>query len=191
MPAAVQPLPNDFWQVVPPAGATPPDRTPGWRITGTEGSGARLRDGPSIRAGTITTLPEGALVDPVGGPLVNDGLTWTQVRPQSGGLGWVADQFLQPPVGIPGPAPAASARPPAVQSSISTGTVYVIGETDGTGANLRERATTQALVVALLPEGTVVEPLDEPVTADGRAWRKVRANGREGWIVAVVVRSRP
>jgi SH3-like domain-containing protein len=186
---------NGLFQIASPAAdslfaqvnGTPNPRPPGWRVSGTEGSGARLRDGPSTQAGTMSTLAEGTLVDPVGGPVVNDGLSWTQVRTRSNDLGWVADMLLAPP---PGSAPAA--EPPVTTSAapLPAASSYVIGETDGTGANFRQDPGTSGAVIALLADGTAVEPLDETRTVDDRLWRKVRANGREGWVVSVVVRPR-
>jgi SH3-like domain-containing protein len=185
------------WRIAMPAevrifaqtsGAANP-RPPGWHVAGTEGSGARLRDGPSTQAGTMKTLAEGTVVDPVGGPVVNDGLSWTQVRTQTNDLGWVADMLLQPPPGFaPAEAPPPAAAASSSSSSLPAGGTYVIGETDGTGANLRQDPGTGAPVISLLADGTAVEPLDETITVEDRVWRKIRANGREGWVVAVVVR---
>jgi hypothetical protein len=45
----------------------------------------------------------------------------------------------------------------------------------------------QAPVITTLAEGASVEVLDEPVSAEGRSWQKVRSGEREGWVVAVVV----
>jgi len=48
----------------------------------------------------------------------------------------------------------------------------------------------QAPVITTLAEGTPVEALDEPVSTEGRSWRKVRSGDREGWVLAVVVQPR-
>jgi uncharacterized protein YraI len=66
----------------------------------------------------------------------------------------------------------------------------VIGATDGAGANLRTGPSTAAPVIATLAEGTPVEVLGDPISAEGRAWRQVRSGDRAGWVVAVVVRPR-
>jgi len=47
-----------------------------------------------------------------------------------------------------------------------------------------------APIITTLAEGTPVEILDEPISAEGRSWQKVRSGDREGWVVAVVVQSR-
>jgi hypothetical protein len=67
---------------------------------------------------------------------------------------------------------------------------FVIGATDGRGANLREGPSTSGRVITTLAEGTAVEVLGEPVNVGGQSWRQIRAGGREGWVVAVVVRRR-
>jgi hypothetical protein len=54
----------------------------------------------------------------------------------------------------------------------------------------RDRAGTATNAIALLSDGTVVEPLEDASTVDGKLWRKIRANGREGWGIAVVIRPR-
>ena len=65
----------------------------------------------------------------------------------------------------------------------------MVGGTDGAGANLRALPSTRADIVAVLPEGTPVQPLGGgPVSAEGLWWREVRAAGSEGWIVASYVR---
>jgi peptidoglycan/xylan/chitin deacetylase (PgdA/CDA1 family) len=76
------------------------------------------------------------------------------------------------------------------QPSVTTSThpEWVVGGTDGAGANLRELPSTQADVVAVLPEGTPLQLLEGPVSADGLWWRKVRAEGTDGWIAASYVR---
>jgi uncharacterized protein YraI len=66
----------------------------------------------------------------------------------------------------------------------------IIGATGGSRVNLRADPSTRAPVVASLAEGTPVEALGEPVSAEGRSWQQIRAGDREGWVVAVVVQHR-
>jgi len=63
----------------------------------------------------------------------------------------------------------------------------VIGATGGLAVNMRAGPSMAAPVVTTLAEGTSVEVVDEPVSAEGRSWQKVRSGDREGWVVAVVV----
>jgi hypothetical protein len=65
-----------------------------------------------------------------------------------------------------------------------------VAGTDGAGANLRSLPSTEADVVAVLEEGTPVQPLEGPISADGEWWRMINANGIQGWIVASYVRPR-
>jgi SH3-like domain-containing protein len=81
---------------------------------------------------------------------------------------------MQPAMLAPSPSP-----PPA----------HVIVATHGAGANLRA-PTTAGPVIATLAEGTPVDILGDPVSVEGRSWRQIRGEGREGWVVSVVVRER-
>jgi Bacterial SH3 domain len=87
----------------------------------------------------------------------------------------------QPPDGSQSSPPSTSPSPPPA---------YVIGATDGAGANLRTGPSTSAPAITTLPEGTLVEVLEDPVSVEGRSWRHIRSGNREGWVVAVVVRPR-
>lgn len=89
----------------------------------------------------------------------------------------------QPGLALPAGSPSPSPSPLAVGG-------YVIVATDGAGANMRTGPSTSAPVITTLPEGTEVEVIGDPVTVEGRAWRQIRANGRDGWVVAVVARPR-
>jgi hypothetical protein len=66
----------------------------------------------------------------------------------------------------------------------------VIAATGGRGANMREEPSTSARVIVTLAEGTPVELLGQPTTVGGLAWRPVRVNGRDGWIVSGAVHPR-
>ena len=93
------------------------------------------------------------------------------------------------PAGSPGPG-AAGAAGPAPSPSPAPEPGYVIVATDGRGANLRDAPGTSSRVIVTLAEGTAVEVFGDEVTAEGRAWRKIRGGNREGWVLSVVVRRR-
>jgi hypothetical protein len=153
-------------------------RTPGWRIARTDRQGVRLHATPSSGGAVVASVAEGTLVDPIDGPVVAEGVRWIQVEAPGGRRGWVSDSYLEPPpIPTVGPAP-------------SPGGMYVIDRTDGAGANVRDGPSTQAATLGNLREGTVVEPLEGPVPAEGRTWQKVRGGGLEGWVLAVVVQPR-
>jgi hypothetical protein len=87
------------------------------------------------------------------------------------------------------PSPDADAGPrPSPSPAPEPG--YVIVATDGRGANLRETPGLRTRVITTLAEGTPVEVFGDTATVDGREWRKIRGAGREGWVVAPVVRRR-
>lgn len=60
-----------------------------------------------------------------------------------------------------------------------------IGNTEGQGANMRQRPSTTAPVLRTLPESSVVEVIGGETNAEGRAWRNVRdQSGATGWVAA-------
>ena len=67
---------------------------------------------------------------------------------------------------------------------------YVIVATDGVGVNVRTGPSTSAPAITTLAEGTLVEVLEDPVSVEGRSWRRIRSGDREGWVVSVVVSQR-
>ena len=82
----------------------------------------------------------------------------------------------------PSPLPAPSPSPEAG---------YTIVATDGRGANLREGPSTTARVITTLAEGTSVAVYGDLVPGDGgTTWRRIHGAGRDGWVVAPVVRRR-
>jgi hypothetical protein len=115
------------------------------RVANTGGEGARLREGPSVTAAVLRTLPEGAVVEAEA-----DSLAWRAVRTEGGQSGWVAAQFLQP-----------------------DGPRYRI-VTDGEGLWLREQPSRTGPKVTLLGDGTLLQGEDlawRPVRAEGvKGW---------------------
>jgi hypothetical protein len=107
-----------------------------------------------------------------------------------------------PPTLAPAPAlarPAATPssaqpdrQPPGEGQPSTPATVAsaVIGATGVGAVNMRSGPSTTASVIATLTEGTLVETLGDPVSAEGREWRPIRSGGRDGWVVAGVVRQR-
>jgi hypothetical protein len=91
------------------------------------------------------------------------------------------------PGGSPSPAPGGGTviQPGASPSpaAAAPGVKLKVVNTEGQGANMRQRPSTAAPIVRTLPEGTSVEAIGDPTTAEGRTWRNVRdPNGATGWI---------
>jgi hypothetical protein len=76
--------------------------------------------------------------------------------------------------------PAASPSPSAVP-----GVKLKVANTEGQGANMRQRPSTTAPVLRTLSEGTVVEAIGGETNAEGRSWRNVRdPGGATGWVAS-------
>jgi hypothetical protein len=82
----------------PSAGASPSPAQPVARmkIANTEGQGANLRQRPSTTAPVLRTLPEGTVVEVIGGETNAEGRAWRNIRDQAGANGWVAAELLVP-----------------------------------------------------------------------------------------------
>ena len=69
----------------------PDDRV---RVEGTGGAGLNMRAGAGTDHPRIKTVPEGGVLEIIGGPREANGFAWWQVRDSAGTLGWVVDEFL-------------------------------------------------------------------------------------------------
>ncbi|MEA2527129.1 MAG: hypothetical protein QOF73_4356 [Thermomicrobiales bacterium] len=127
-----------------------------------DGSTLNLREEPSIDADVVDELPDGSSVVVLYGPESADGYDWYELNTDLG-VGWSADEFLAYPA-----------------ESIAVGdTVTVV---DGT-LNLRDDAGLDADVLDTLPDGTVLEVSDGPVSADGWTWFEVsNEDVGPGWV---------
>lgn len=78
--------------------------------------------------------------------------------------------------------PAASPSPSAPAARMK------IANTDGQGANMRQRPSTTAPVLRTLAEGTVVDAIGGDTNAEGRNWRNIRdVNGQTGWVASELI----
>jgi hypothetical protein len=66
------------------------------KVVGTGGAGLNVRSGAGTGNARIKTLPDGTVVEVIGGPKEADGFTWWQIRDQAGVTGWVVAKFLSP-----------------------------------------------------------------------------------------------
>ena len=90
------------------------------------------------------------------------------------------------PVAGPSPSPGTVISPGASPSpAASPGARLKVANTEGQGANMRQRPSTTAPVLRTLPDGTVVEAIGGEQNAEGRSWRNVRdPGGATGWIAS-------
>jgi len=81
---------------------------------------------------------------------------------------------------------AASPSPVLIQPSPSPGLGRVrVANTEGQGANLRQRPSTSAPLVRSLADSTILEVIGSDQQAEGRTWRNVREPaGATGWLAA-------
>jgi hypothetical protein len=79
-------------------GASPSPAAPGVRlkVANTDGQGANMRQRPSTTSPVLRTLPDGTVVEAIGGEQQAEGRGWRNVRDQNGQTGWVASEFLAP-----------------------------------------------------------------------------------------------
>jgi hypothetical protein len=104
------------------------------------------------------------------------------------------------PVVVPSPpaliggSPVAGASPspgtgtvisPGASPSPAAGARLKVANTEGQGANMRQRPSTTAPVLRTLSEGTVVEAIGGEQDAENRKWRNVRdPGGATGWVAS-------
>jgi hypothetical protein len=65
-------------------------------VAATSMAGLNVRSGAGTGYPKIKTLPDGAVLEIIGGPKEGDGFTWYQVRDQTGTTGWAAANFMKP-----------------------------------------------------------------------------------------------
>jgi hypothetical protein len=84
-----------------------------------------------------------------------------------------------------GPSPSPGAGTVISPSPAAPGVRLKVANTEGQGANMRQRPSTTAPVLRTLPDGTVVEAIGGETNAEGRNWRNVRdSGGATGWIAS-------
>jgi len=81
-----------------------------------------------------------------------------------------------------GPSPMTGPVMPIASPSVVTMTKFKVANTGGDGANMRASASTTAVKVVTVPEGTEVQQIGEPQTAADGTWYKVQFGDKQGWI---------
>ncbi len=65
-------------------------------VANTDGTGVRMRGGPSVNNISLLVVPEGEVGLVLDGPTENDGFLWWQLQLEDGTEGWAAGDFLEP-----------------------------------------------------------------------------------------------
>jgi len=119
-------------------------------VYNTNGGGVRLREAPNTQASIVTTIPEGAQVVVVEGPLTDPaGQEWYKVS-YNGLSGWVVGNYL----GVPGTVPVLTpgrglGAPSAPVSAAPAG----LAASPAAGAGLAAPPAAPSLSTALAPAG--------------------------------------
>jgi hypothetical protein len=117
-----------------------------------DGSNLNLREEPTIDGALIDGLPDGSIVVVLDGPVTADGHDWYELDTEFG-VGWAVGTYLV-----------------FASDAIEVGdTVRVAGG----NLNLRSDPGLDADVLDVMPDGTVLEVTDGPVSADGYTWFEV------------------
>lgn len=158
-------------------------------VTGTEGSGLRIRTASSLDSETLAVIPEGAAVNILAGDIYgDDGSAWYNVEFE-GIVGYsMASYFTDSETAVEAPV----AETPAVEEvvaeptdngSLSPGVRAQVTGTGGGGINMRYEAGYSAGVVTVISEGAVVAVLDGPIwDSSSSPWYQVEYNSMTGWV---------
>jgi hypothetical protein len=88
-----------FTPIPTPDNAIAPDElTVGFyaQVANTEGTGVRIRGGPSVSNISLLVVPEDVVALIIDGPTENDGFLWWHLQLEDGTEGWAAGDFLIP-----------------------------------------------------------------------------------------------
>lgn len=117
-------------------------------ISGTNGDGARCRSKASTNGSIITVLSEGTAVDLRGD--VSNG--WQPVR-CDGRNGFVSAEYVT----VGGTTPDPDDDDDVDDGGFAPGTTLMVSATNGDGVRLRSRASSNASILTVVPEGSNVE----------------------------------
>jgi cell wall-associated NlpC family hydrolase len=131
------------------------------------GESLNLRNGPSLYADVVTSIPDGAAVEVLAPIIVDDeGIAWSLVR-YDGMVGYSAASYV-------GGFSIESAN-------LDDGLLMVVG-TGGDGLSVREGPDVSSARFGVLDEGSLATLLDGPVNdANGDSWYQIEAAAMVGW----------
>jgi cell wall-associated NlpC family hydrolase len=154
-------------------------------VTGTDGSGLRIRTAASVDADTLAVMPEGAAVNILAGDIYGaDGSAWYSVEFE-GIVGYSMAWYLgesQPVQTIAEPTAPVVIETVVDNSALWPGARALVSGTSGGGINLRYEAGYNGGVISVIGEGAVVVVIDGPIwDGSGSPWYLVEHNGSTGW----------
>lgn len=145
----------------------------------TNGEGVNVRDYAGFTGNIIATLGDGEAVTITDGPMwLDDGTAWYAVAADTWNgtiYGWVIADYLSGSGVIDG-------GQGGTYTISTSGQVATVVGTDGYGLRLRDGASTDAGVISVMAEGSVVTILaSEIYDGAGNAWAQVDASGTVGY----------
>ena len=129
-------------------------------------SGLRLREGPSLTDRIILVLRNGETVYPAGGPVQNQGISWTFVRVER--WGWTYEGFC---------ASAYLANFTGYSPTGESGVKVVAGA----GLRLRSGPGLGYSIRRIVPYGTILQPTGATRWGSGLQWTQVSIDGTYLW----------
>ena len=164
------------------AAGAPPQTSPSGTQASPSGATATTTDYLNLRAGAGTNYPVLlTLAKGVTASVLDDSNSgWVKVRTQSGREGWCSRQYLR----LSGGTPAAPGQTGGETSGGQTGGAVTGAKVTADLLRLREQASTSSRILDNLPNGTVLQVLDDSLSG----WVKVQTSGgKTGYVSAQYV----
>jgi hypothetical protein len=177
-------LPRSGWVDGQFLAATPPGQQAGGgifpvgstaRVSGAA-AGLRVHSAPFATSQQVELLTDGTPVQVLEGPIASGGANWYRVGSTAlTGSGWVDGQFLT----------STAPGQPVTSGILLVGSTARVGSTDGAGLRVHSAPLVTSQQAGSLPDGTVVQVLQGPITADGFTWYQVSSAAlpTPGWVV--------
>ena len=154
------------------------------RVFGTGGEGVWLKADSRLDSDRVALLPEGTTLHLIQGPMLAGNDRWWARIETGGQEGWiVADYLLMDTTPAPTTAAPTPAAPPTAPPTLDVGGwATVINTYTTTGLRLRAEATPWAELLAIIPEGALVQIVGAPqVGGNGNQWYRIASDGTVGW----------
>lgn len=154
-------------------------------VGNTGGWPLRVRSESDLEAATLAVAPEGAVVEILDGPIVDDaGNAWYAVN-YDGVEGYAGAAYLSATDRAPTARQAGAAIGATGSSGFAAGTRVEVSNTGGWNLRLRTEVGLQGGVLAAADEGTVLVVVSGPTTdGEGNAWYGVDYDGLTGFVRA-------